>query len=371
MKNKFFPALAVLVGTIIGAGFLGIPYVVSKSGFIPGIILLAFVAGFMLLIKLYLGEIALRTKGNHQLTGYAEKYLGRKGKWLMFLSMFFGIYGALTAYLIAEGKSFSYMFFGNFDYSLLFSLGFWIVLAVLSFDGLSALKRYEKIAMFFVISLIIVIVGIFSFKIDVNNLNYIGSFKQLFIPFGVMVFSFLAFSSMPEVKRILSGQEGKMKKVILWAAGIAFFVYLIFVAIIIGVYGRNVEEIATLNLGRFFSLLGILTMFTAFFTQTIAIRDMFRFDFSLGRFRGWLLACFIPLAAFLIVYYFNLASFISIISLAGVISGGLAAVLILIMNHKAKKLGNRKPEYSVKINWWIITILSLIFIAAVVFECVR
>ena len=86
-KSKFFPALAVLVGTIIGAGFLGIPYVVAKSGFIPGLAYLVFVFLFILLVKLYLGETILRTKGNHQLTGYAEKYLGKKGKYLMFLKL--------------------------------------------------------------------------------------------------------------------------------------------------------------------------------------------------------------------------------------------------------------------------------------------
>src|SRR3989338_7563578 len=101
VKSKFFPGLAILVGTTIGAGFLGIPYVVSKSGFFPGLAYLIFVFSFILLVKLYLGEISFRTKGNHQLTGYAERYIGKWGKILMFLSMFFVIFGALFAYLVA------------------------------------------------------------------------------------------------------------------------------------------------------------------------------------------------------------------------------------------------------------------------------
>ncbi len=37
MKKKLFQAIATLTGTVIGAGFLGIPYVMSKSGFLIGL----------------------------------------------------------------------------------------------------------------------------------------------------------------------------------------------------------------------------------------------------------------------------------------------------------------------------------------------
>lgn len=367
MKSKFIPALAVLVGTTIGAGFLGIPYVVSKSGFIPGMIYLILIASFMLLVKLYLGESILRTNGNHQLTGYAEKYLGKKGKILMFLAMFFGIYSALIAYLIAEGKSLSYMIFGNFNYSFILSLVFWIIMAFLSYKGLIALKKYEKIVMLLVLALVVIILLIFSKNISIQNLSYIE--KNTFAPFGVILFSFLAFSAMPEVRRVLSSQEGKMKKVILLGVIIPFIVYAIFTLIMVGVFGTNVNEIATLSLGRIFSVLGILTMFTAFFTLTLAIRDMFRFDFKLGRFKGWVLAVLVPLVLFVIISWFNLASFTDILAISGVISGGLTGIAILLMNKKSKILGKRTPEYQIKINNWIIGLLSIIFLLAVFLEC--
>lgn len=363
-KSKFLPALAILIGTTIGAGFLGIPYVVSKSGFIPGLIYLIIIASFILVVKLYLGEISLRTKENHQLAGYAEKYLGKPGKLVMFLAMVFGIYGALLAYMIAEGNSLSYLIFGNSNYSFMLSLAFWLVMSFLTFIGLRALKKYEKIAVFLILAIVLLIAVIFSSKIQVDNLSYMGS--DLFIPFGVILFSFLAFSAMPEVKRILSGQEKLMKKVIIIGILVPFIVYLLFALVAVGVYGRDVNEIATLSFGRIFSILGVLAMFTAFFTSSLAMRDMYRFDFKLGRFKGWLLAIGIPLILFLLFH--RLANFISVLSIAGIVSGGLTGILILVMNLKAKKLGNRKPEYSIRINWWIIALLSLIFITAVILE---
>ena len=209
-KKSITPAVAVLVGTTIGAGFLGIPYVVSKSGFFPGFFLLIVIALFMLVMKLYLGEIILRTNGNHQLTGYAEKYLGKKGKFLMFFSMIFGIYSALLAYLIGEGESLSYLF--GINASFFFSLLFWFLMLFLTFIGLKALKKYEKITMFIVLAIVFFIFLFYIKDIKAENLSYINK-NNLFLPFGVILFSFLALSAMPEVKRLLYGNERKMKKV--------------------------------------------------------------------------------------------------------------------------------------------------------------
>lgn len=322
----------------------------------------------MMLIKLYLGEVELRTKGTHQLSGYAEIYLGKTGKILMFFSTFFGIYSALVAYLIGEGQSISYIIFGNFNFSFAISIAFWIVLSTLSFIGLTALKKFEKIGLFIVLGLVILISIFFAPNISSQNLSYLNM-EKFFFPFGVILFSFLAFSAMPEVKRVLRGNEKLIRQTIILGSLIALAVYSIFAFIMLGNFGTKIPEIATLGLGRFFSILGVVTMFTAFFASSIAIRDMFRFDFKLGRFVGWLLAAFIPLILFLLISFFKLFSFIQILSVAGVISGGLAGILILLMNKNAKKHGNRKPEYSIKLPWALIIIFSLVFILGVILEC--
>ncbi len=369
MKSKLFPAVAVLVGTTIGAGFLGLPYVFAKSGFLIGLAYLIIITFFILLIKLYTGEIILRTNGNHQLAGYAKKYLGRTGGILMFFAMIFGIYSALVAYLIGEGKSLSYVFLGDIKYYFYFSILFWIIMSALAYIGLKALKKYEKIAMIIILSFVCLIFVFFVKSINIDNLSYINS-ENFFLPFGVVLFSYLAFSAMPEVRRVLSKQENLMKKTVFLGVLIPFLFYLIFAFVVVGNFGLQVPEIATLALGRFFSLLGVFTMFTAFFTLTLSIRDMFRFDFGLGRFRGWLLAVFIPLILFLIIYFFNIAGFVQIISISGVISGGLTGILIVLMAIKAKKIGKRKPEYSIKLPLILAILLILFFIAGLIFEFV-
>ncbi len=80
------------------------------------------------------------------------------------------------------------------------------------------------------------------------------------------------------------------------------------------------------------------------------------------------LVSIIPLILYLSVVFFNIADFVKILGIGGVVSGGLTGILILLMNVNAKKKGDRKPEFSVPINWFIIGILSLIFILGIVVE---
>ena len=362
--KSILPALGLITGTAIGAGFLGIPSVISKSGFLIGFIELIILALFVLFLKLCLGEVILRTRGNHQLTGYAEKYLGKTGKAIMFFALIFGILSAMVAYLIAEGETLSYLIIGNTSYALYFSLGFWLLIACLSYIGLKALKKYDKIGLFIVLFLVLIIFIIFFKTIKIENLTYLNN-SNIFLPIGVILFSFLAFSAVPEAFRTLKGNERALKKTITLGIFIPFIVYVLFSLIVVGNFGLNIPEISVLVLGRFSSLLAVITLFTAFFTSAIVISVMFRFDFKTGRFYGWILACFVPLILFLVIYFFKLVSFVQLLSIAGIVSGGLTGICILFMNVRAKKLGKRKPEYTIKLTMKKAIIISALFLAAV------
>ncbi|TRZ81084.1 hypothetical protein D4R86_03285, partial [bacterium] len=95
-----FNAISIIIGTIVGVGIFGLPYAISKVGFLIGIPLLILLSGIVLYLHYLYGEIVLRTKRKQRLVGYAKKYLGGKGKSIATLSALFGLLGSQLAYLI-------------------------------------------------------------------------------------------------------------------------------------------------------------------------------------------------------------------------------------------------------------------------------
>jgi hypothetical protein len=83
-------------------------------------------------------------------------------------------------------------------------------------------------------------------------------------------------------------------------------------------------------------------------------------DFQRGR-RGSGRALFLFLFFYLFRLFGGLFSFIRVISIGGVVSGGVIGILVLMINKRAEKSGDRHPEFLVPINNWIVRILSFRF----------
>ncbi len=367
---KTILAVTTLLGTIIGAGIFGIPYAIAKSGIIMGLIHIITIAAITAIVFLYLGEISLRTKGDHHLSGYAEKYLGKKGKMIMLLSTICGIYAAILAYLIGVGNSLSFLLFNNQNYSLQLGITFWIIISILSLRGLKALKEGEFIGASTVIIIIISMLFFFINKINFNNLTQLSNPTLLnyFSPFGVILFAFLGYSIIPEIKKVLANNRKEMKRSIILTIVITTIIYITFTFIVIGISGKNTPKIATISLGKPFILLGIITMFNAYFALSVALIDALSFDFNQSKIKSWLYTTIIPIMLFIILTLTNSADFTKVIGIGGVISGGLTSILILVMINKAKILGDRHPEYSIPTSKILKFILITIFILGTTME---
>jgi len=160
MNNGFLLALSTLVGTIIGAGIFGLPYVVSKAGIIPSIFYFVVLGGIVLLLHLMFGEIALRTSAKHRLIGYANIYFGDWAKKLVTVSTIVGIVGALLAYIILAGDFLQIILSPIVSVSsVTLSLVFWAALSVFVLRGIQAIAKMEffmNIALFLVIGVIFI-----------------------------------------------------------------------------------------------------------------------------------------------------------------------------------------------------------------------
>lgn len=347
MKNlKFWEAVATLVGMIVGAGVLGLPFVVAKVGLWPSIILMIVLGLALMLLNLMFTEVILRTRMSHQIVGYAKKYLGITARNVEMFSMLFNGFGVLLAYIIGEGLALSALFGGDpYIYSLLF-LG---VSAFILYFGLNLVKVVELWMVVGFIIIIFVILGTSSGAINPQN-YFTMDLGHSFLAYGVILFAFGGAAAVVPLRHVLKGHEKKIKKAVIYASILPIFIYILFSLVVVGVTGAETTDVATVGLGNvigpymiiFGNLFAVFAMGTSFLTKGIILQELFRFDFRLKPILAWLVVVSVPL----IIFIAGLRNFIQTLSVVGGFEIGITGTILILMFWKAKEIGNRKPEFS-------------------------
>lgn len=376
-KKHIIEAVSTLIGFTIGAGILGIPFVVAKAGFLTGMASILVLGMLVLTLNLYLGEITLRTKGIHQLTGYARIYLGKVGHCLMMASFIISMHGALIAYIIKTGEFLHALLnplFGGTH--LIYSIIFLMVSFIIVHEGVKIIEKSE-VSMVILIFVIVALLAILAIP-HINASNLTGfDISNFFIPYGVVFFAFLALPAMPEMNEELKNNKKDLKKAIIIGSLIPLFIYMLFALIVVGVTGINATDGAIFGLANILgnnvlllgSVMGILTMSTSFIAVAFALTEMYHFDHNISNKNSSILACFIPLIISLVLINSNIKNaFFMVLDITGSIGGSLTGILIILIWLKAKKAGKRKPEYSINNMWIISLILILMFILGIIFE---
>lgn len=362
MNIKFWSAVATITGGTIGAGILAIPYVINKSGFWTGMISLILIGVSFLIINLGLGEVILRTKGDHQLTGYSEIYLGKSGKFLMALSMIFGIYGAMIAYTIGAAESLNNLFgFGAVFWMILF----YLIMSFIIYFNLNVLGESEFIIGIIKFSVFILLL-IFLFKSKSFNFESFKGFdiKRIFIPYGVLLFSYVGTTALVESKEVLGRNIKLFKNAIIISSIFIIISYILFTLAIIGLNNASDYELAIKGISKLgylelilANVFSLLTMITPFIVLGFGLKEMFVHDYKINENLSWLFTVIPP-----VVMLYFVTSFVKVIEITGAITVGLAGILIILMYQNAKKTGNRKPEYSINIPKTLIFIFFALFI---------
>jgi len=372
MKDKnFLKALATLTGTIIGVGFFSLPYITSKVGIWVMLFYFLILGGIIALYGFIYGEISLRTKGLHRLPGYAEKYLGQRGKKIAFISNLIGFSGAILAYFIIGGGFLRSLFqpvLGGSDtvYTLIyFSIG-----AILIYFGIKSIARVE----FLLLILFFVVLGLIFIKgFSLIRVEHFFAFdpKLLFLPYGAVLFSLSSAALIPEIKEMLEDKRN-LKKIVFLSVLISALVYLLFVFVILGITGSSTSTDAITGLRNLLGngiivlalVFGLLATFTSYITLGLTFKKIFWYDLNLKKNLSWALACFIPL----ILFFFGFNNFITVVSLVGGVLIGIDVVLMILIYLKAKKKGDLTPAYSLNLPRLLVYFLILLFILGAVYE---
>jgi amino acid permease len=371
--NKFWCAVAVLVGSTIGVGFYGIAFSFEKAGLAAGLLFFFGVAGLTLIINLLMGEITLRTHQRHQLVGYVDKYLGVWAKHVNIFIFWVSIYGALIGVIIVSGDFLSNILSPYLNFSpVMFSTIFMVVASILVLAGLRTISKFDFAVMLVVIAIILG-VGIAGFShIDLKNYSF--AFTDFwFLPFGVILFS-LNTTGIPLMREVLTGSERQLKKAIAWGTLISAGVFLFFALVVLGISGDATSPEAISGLFGFIgprvvligSIVGFITSSTIFLNIATSLKESLQEDFKIRRRWTWILAMLPPYLLFLL----GVRNFIDIIGLVGGVAISIHMILLVLTYVKAKRNGERIPEYSIRLPNWSLYLIMLIFASAAVYTII-
>lgn len=366
-KNYVYP-IAMLSGSIIGVGFLSLPYITLQVGIFVMLFYMAVLTALMITIHVIYGKIVLVTPDRKMLPGIIGYHLGRRAEIFTLFLVIGGSFGVLLAYLIIGGQFLATLlspFLGGNDF--IYTTMYFLVLSAIVYIGIRAISRLEfwALVLLFISFCIIFIKGFSQIHLEnifpTTNL-FAADWKTIFLPYGAIIFSLWGTGLIPEAEEMLGGNKKLLKKIIIIATIIPAVIYTLFILLVLGISGAGTSDSALTGLKNFLGqgvflvaiLIGLTTTFTAFIAQGLLLKKMFMYDMKLGENISWAITCFVPF--FLFLLGFN--SFIPLISFTGGFVLSINGILILLIY---KKIGGKNI---------MIFPLALVFILGILYEII-
>ncbi|MEA2092422.1 MAG: aromatic amino acid transport family protein [Patescibacteria group bacterium] len=345
---NFIYSVAILSGTIIGAGIFALPYLAKEVGFLNMLLYLFVIGGVSVLVHLFFGNLSRRTPDFLRLPGFAEIHLGSWAKKISMITGICGLMGATLAYIILGGSflnsllpevSLSFM-----ESETFYSLVYFFLGATFIYFGV---KAVGKISFYGVISFIVVLFFIFIrgwSSIEIGNITnfmtFKGSFSDFFLPYGVILFSFQGAALIPEIEELLKGQKENLNKAIILGVTIPLFLYIFFIIIVLGITGGSTTSESIIGLQENLTngvisaalIFGILVTFTSFVAVGLTLKKIIWYDLKIPENMSFLITMFVPLFLFGI----GIRSYIDVIGVIGAIFLAIDAIFITVMYQKYK-----------------------------------
>lgn len=339
---KYYRAVGTMVGSIVGVGVFGLPYAFSQSGWVVGAITLFIMTGLLIALQLMYAEVVLQTEGRHRLVGYVRKYLGQPWGWISLVALASGLWGAMIAYIIIGGRFVHVLFsplFGGPE--VVYSLILAALASALMYRGIQFASKIEVTIISLLLFLFVFIILASVPHIDLSNLMQVN-LKNVFVPYGVVLFSIAGMGVVPEMREVLGRRHEKyLASTIVVAMVLILLLYTAFSFAVVGVTGSATTEAAFDGLvpvlGNTFrivgAVLGSLTIVSIFMLLGIQLQNTLRFDFGMKRLQAFVLTAGVPVVLFLL----GIREFIELIGFVGGIFVGLLGILVVLTYEKMRK----------------------------------
>ncbi len=362
--REFWLASASLVGTIIGVGIFGVPYAISRVGVVPALIFFLVLGGIQLLQHFYLVEAAMVCPDKLRLPGLVGRYVGPRARWIAAVANLLGLWAGMIAYIIVGGKVLAVLLqplLGGSDYH--YQIGWAVIGSALVYFSLKVISRLGLVTVTALIAAFLLIFARAAPAVRLDNLLAFN-IQDLFLPYGVLLFSLSGYPAILEMEDILEGKHQHYRRAVVVGTLVGALLTITFGLVVYGVTGAATTEDAVTglqnvlggNIAKLAALLGFVAIMNCYLRIGVNMRHTLQYDFKLRRLPAWLLTVGIPVGVFLI----GSRSFVSMISFSGAVFGGITAILItlLYISITKRKLMKEKP-LGVPLPWAYASIVIL------------
>ncbi len=331
-KLTVWQAACIITGYGVGSGIMTLPYLVNRAGLLPSLAIMLVAFFFSYCMHMMLAELTIGSGKGTQVISVFRTYLfrGKRGNVFvigLFVLTTLVLITNLAAYIAGGAEIFEAAGLPPLAAQLLF----YVIAAAVVFFGLKVLGISESISVLIIIAIVAVlaVASLFNWS---NPLPFgtIGQPNELLAFFGMAMFSFVAFFSVPQAVEGLDRNPAKVRKAILLGLGLNLLFILVIVTCTLASSAR-ITELGMIGwsegIGLWAQVLGsaftVLAMLTTYWSISLALSDIIEEQTKLHRRLCWLIATLPSL----ILVLLNLGGFLDIMRTAG----GLIAIMMAIL----------------------------------------
>ncbi len=229
--------MLLITGSCVGAGMLGLPILTGLSGFGPSFLMFVIVWLFMTSTALLLVEANGWFSRKVNFMSIVEHSLGKWGKYLCLATCLFLFYALLVAYISGSGSLFSSLLERHSGYkspNWAGSLFFVVVFGVVVYLGTRQVDLWNRILMTLKIAFFVLLAFLGIRFVNPELLTYANPSVAIFsLPLLVIAFGF--HNMIPTLTSYMKGDLKRVRLAILGGSLFAFFIYLIWEILVLGI----------------------------------------------------------------------------------------------------------------------------------------